>query len=504
MIANRLLDFDDYLAIARRHFKLLCFATFSAAAIGFLVSFAFSPQYTSRSLVLVERQTIPAGYVRPIVTTSVIDRIATLQQQVLSRSRLEALVARLDLARGGKSVDKVVDGIQRNVSFVEADPSTSTSLIFRRTMDFLGFYVRFTADNPQDAREICAEITSMVLAENSKMREQVALNTTDFLARQLAEAKTNLDQKDQEFAEFKSRFLGQLPTDMENNLAILNGLNSEFDANTQALNRAEQDKSYAQSLLDQQVVAWKSSQFNQTTDTIGQRLIALRTQLITLQDRYTHDHPDVIKMRSDIAALEAKQKQMDESGATDGDTLTETGRTEPPQITQLRERIRQDDNLVARAAEKGKDLQTMIDSYRNRLTLSPKVEEEYKQLTRDNEVAHHLYDTLLANKSESEIQTDLERSQQGEQLRLLDAADLPDSPSFPVRWKFAGGGLAGGLCVGLVAVFWMEWQDRALRDERDVLAVLEMPMLASVPWVSENPQGQLNGARGRLKTLLRA
>ena len=504
MIANRLLDFDDYLAIARRHFKLLCFAAFSVSAIGFLVSFVFSPRYTSRSLVLVERQTIPAGYVRPIVTTSVIDRIATLQQQVLSRSRLDGLVARMDLARKGKSVDQVVDSIQRNVSFVEADPSASASLMFRRSMDFLGFYVRFTADNPQDAQQICAEITSMVLAENSKMREQVAVNTTDFLSRQLAEAKTNLDQKDQEFAEFKSRYLGQLPSDMENNLAILNGLISEFDANTQALNRAEQDKSYAQSLLDEQVAAWKSSQFNQTTDTIGQQLVTLRTQLVTLQSRYRDDHPDVVKMKRDIAALEAKQKQMDESGPKDKDALTETGRTEPPQVVQLRDRIRQDDASVARTTEKEKQLQKTIDSYRNRLTLSPKVEEEYKQLTRDNEVAQRLYETLLANKSESQIQTDLERSQQGEQLRLLDAANLPDSPSFPVRWQFAGGGLAAGLCVGLVAVFWLEWRDRAMRDERDVLAALEMPMLVSVPWVSRESQDQLNSLRSRVKTFLRA
>jgi polysaccharide chain length determinant protein (PEP-CTERM system associated) len=500
MITNRVLDLDDYVAIARRHAKLLCFAVFLAAAIGFLLSFAFSPQYTSRSLVLVERQTIPTGYVRPIVTTSVIDRIATLQQQVLSRSRLEALVDRLGLARRGKGIDQVVDSIQQNVSFVEADPSAST---FKRSMDFLGFYVRFTADNPQDAQQICAEITSMVLAENSKMREQVAINTTDFLARQLAEAKANLDQKDQEFAEFKSRYLGQLPGDVENNLMILNGLNSEFDANAQALNRAEQDKSYAESLLDQQLAAWKSSQFNQTTDTIGQRLVALRTQLITLQNHYTDDHPDVVKMKSDIEALEAKQKQMDESGPKDGDTLAETGKVEPPQILQLREQIRLDDTVVARATQKEKHLQEMIDSYRNRLTLSPKVEEQYKQLTRDNEVAHRLYDTLLANKSESEIQTDLERRQQGEQLRLLDAANLPDSPSFPVRWKFAGGGAGAGLSLAVIAVFWLEWRDRAVRDEKDVLAALEMPMLASVPWVRES-EVQPNGLRSRVKTLLGA
>jgi polysaccharide chain length determinant protein (PEP-CTERM system associated) len=501
MIANRTLELDDYLAIARRHVKLICIAVVLATVIGFLISFTFAPQYTSRSLVLVERQTIPAGYVRPIVTTSAIDRIASLQQQVLSRSRLEALVARLSLARNGKSVDQVVDSIQRNISFVEADPSASASILSRRPLDFLGFYVRFTSDNPQDAQQICSAITSMILEENTKMREQVASNTSEFLGRQLKEAKEHLDQKDQDFAKFKSQYLGQLPSDSENNLTILNGLNSELQANTQGLDHSEQDKSYAQSLLDEQLAAWKSSQFNQTTDTIGQRLISLRTQLITLQNHYTDDYPDVIKMKSDIAALEAKQKEMDESGPKNSDTLAETGKAEPAQILQLRERIRQDEAAVARASEREKQLQKMIESYQNRLTLSPTVEEQYKQLTRDNEVAHRFYDTLLANKSESEMQNDLELRQQGEQLRLLDAANLPDFPSFPVRWKFAGGGLATGLSLALGLVLWLEWRDRSLRDEKDVLAALEMPMLASVPWLKDGSEEKHNGSRGRVKSL---
>jgi polysaccharide chain length determinant protein (PEP-CTERM system associated) len=504
MITNRVLDIDDYLAICRRHLRLMCLAALLAAAIGFLISFSFSPQYSSRALVVVERQTIPAGYVRPIVTTSAIDRVASLQQQVLSRSRLEALVDRLGLDRKGKSVDQVVDSIQRNITFVEADPSASASILSRRSLDFLGFYIRFTSDNPQDAQQICSAITSMILEENTKMREQVAGNTTEFLRRQLDEAKKHLDQKDEEFAKFKSHYLGQLPSDSENNLTILNGLNSELEANTQGLDRSEQDRSYAQSLLDEQVAAWKSSQFNQTTDTIGQRLVALRTQLVTLQNHYTEDYPDVIKMKSDIAALEAKQKEMDESGPKNGDALTETGKAEPPQILQLRERIRQDEAAVARTSEREKQLQKMISSYQSRLTLSPTVEEEYKQLTRDNEVAHRLYDTLLANKSESEMQNDLELRQQGEQLRLLDAANLPDSPSFPVRWKFAGGGLTAGLSIALGLVLWLEWRDRSLRDEKDVLAALEMPMLASVPWLKAGSEKKHNGVRGRFRSLIGA
>jgi len=499
MIENRILDLDDYLAITRRRIKLLLVTALPAAAIGFLISFCFSPQYSSRSLVLVERQTVPAGYVRPIVTTSLIDRIVTMQQEVLSHTRLEQLVNRLGLATKGKSVEEVISWIQRHTTIVEADPLT----VLRRSTDFIGFYLGFTADNPHDAQQICAEITSMLLAENLKMREQVALTTTDFLSRQLADAKSNLDEKDKQFAEFKSRYLGRLPGDVESNLRILGALNSQLDANTQLTNRAQQDKSYAESLLDQQLTAWKAAQTIQTSDTIGQQLVALRTQLVTLRVRYTENYPEVMRVKNDIDALEAKQKEMTDSGAENAFNKP-YGKPEPPEIRQLRERIRQNDDSLARAAREETRLRTLIDSYQSRLTLSPKVEEEYKQLTRDNDVAHRLYETLLINKSESAIQTDLEHRQQGEQLRLLDPASLPDSPSFPVRWKFAGGGLGIGLTLGICLAFWLELRDRAIRNEKDVLAALEMPMLTSVPWVDTSAKKQHDGLRGRVKTLLGA
>jgi capsular polysaccharide biosynthesis protein len=76
----------------------------------------------------------------------------------------------------------------------------------------------------------------------------------------------------------------------------------------------------------------------------------------------------------------------------------------------------------------------------------------------------------------------MERNQEGEQLKLLDPASLPGSPSFPVRWMFSVYGLAAGLCIGLCFAAWLELRDKSIRDEGDVLAALELPMLVSLPW----------------------
>src|SRR5207237_2221299 len=103
--------------------------------------------------------------------------------------------------------------------------------------------------------------------------------------------------------------------------------------------------------------------------------------------------------------------------------------------------------------------------------------------TRDYDTAQKFYNDLLAKKSESAMQTDMERGQQGEQMRLLNPANLPDSPSFPNRLLFAGGGLGAGLALGLGLALWLELRDKSIRTQADAEAALDLPMLVAVPWV---------------------
>ena len=489
MIENRVLSMDDYLVMLRRRLKIILIPVLLAGLVGFLISYAFPPRYTSQSLILVETQKVPEGYVQPVVTEDIVQRIATMEQQVLSQKELEAMVGRLGLAKN-KSVEEAVDEIRdevRKSPLIEwVTPEVASGKQHRPGQnDIPGFYVNYTASNPQEAQQICTELTSMLLAENLKTREQVAQSTTDFLARQVDLAKHDLDNQDSKMASFKKQYMGQLPGDEENTMKLLAGLNSQLDAYTQALNRAEQDRAYAQSLLSQQLAAWSSSQTSMNPENLQKQLADLQTQLISLQARYTDDHPDVVKTKNDIAELKRKLNEMNSATAPDTGSTDKGSASEPAEIKQLRLQIHQYDQSIAQATREQKLLQDQIKAYQGRLSLSPGVEEQYKALMRDYETAQKFYNDLLAKKNESEMQTDMERRQQGEQMSLLNPANPPDSPSFPNRWLFASGGLAAGLTLGLSLAIWLEVRDKSIRDERDVLAALEMPMLVSVPWIDD-------------------
>jgi len=113
--------------------------------------------------------------------------------------------------------------------------------------------------------------------------------------------------------------------------------------------------------------------------------------------------------------------------------------------------------------------------------LSPMIQQEFKGLTRDHQTALDFYNDLLKKRNESEMATELERRQQGEQFRVLDPPSLPERPSFPNRPLFSLGGLGAGLTVGLGLAQLAESRDRSMRTKRDVELYLGVRPLVLIP-----------------------
>ncbi len=480
-MAQRELTPADYLAMLKRHWILILICTIVGGPLAYGVSRLLPVKYQSQTLVLVEQQSVPVDYVKSIDTADINQRLASMQQQILSRSRLEPIIRQYGLFQSDArkvTADDLVVRLQKAIEVTPVLPMAET-----RSHDLPGFNIAVTLDNPRTAQEVCTAVTSMFIEENLKSRQQHSEETTQFLSQQLVDAKAALDEQDAKLAAFKSHYMGALPDEEQTNLNLLTGLTSQLDAATQALARAQQDKSFAETMLSQQVSAWQASQTGHNPATTEQQLIALQSQLSSLEARYTADYPDVVKTKADIAAL---QKKMAEDNAPGAQAVKEPkSSVEPASIQQLRAQLHGYDLAIAAKTKEQEQIKQQIGLYQSRIQSSPAVEQQYKEVTRGYETALASYNDLLKKRQESAMATQLERDQQGEQFRVLDPANLPDKPSFPNRPMFALGGFGGGLGLGLGLAFLMELKDSSFKTERDVEVALQLPVLAMIPAVAQ-------------------
>jgi polysaccharide chain length determinant protein (PEP-CTERM system associated) len=474
----------DVIAIISRRWPLIVVLTLFGGVTGFIAAHILPKSFTSQTLVLVQQPAVSSVLVPSLNSDNTNQRLAAMQQQILSRSRLEPVIKELGLYH--KDIDRVptedlVERLRRTITITPIQAMAET-----RAQNLPGFTISVVFDEPHSAQQICAKITSMFLAENIQLRKGEVTNTTEFLGKQLAEAKAKLDEQDAKLAAFQRRYLGSLPDQNQTNLNLLTGLTSQLEASTQALNRAQQDKSFAESVLGQQLSAWQASQSGINPETLDTQLAALQAQLAVLQSKYTNDHPDVIKAKGDIATLKQKIADSEQQQKNAPPDKAIRAAAEPAQIQQLRGQIHQYTQVIKERTQQQEDIQKQINLYQSRVQSSPAVEQEYKLLTRDHQTALDFYNDLLKKHDQSSMSQGLEESEQAEHFRVLDPANYSDKPSFPKVPIFAGGGFAAGLALGIALTLFLETQDTSMRSERDVEIALRLPVLVAIPAIKHD------------------
>ncbi len=477
MVRNGEMNLADVKRVLRRYWWILPITTVFLGAIGLAAALVLPKKYTSQTLVLVEQPTVGPQYVTPVITEDLNHRLATMQEQILSRTRLQPIIEKFGLYSNDRShahIDELVERLRGTVTIKPMEPTPGT-----QRGQLPGFYVNVTSDNPQSAQQICTEITSMFLAQNAGDRKKQAKQTTDFLSQQLEEAKKNLDAQDAKLAQFKGKYLGSLPEQEQTNLSILMGMNSQLEANTQQLSRAQQEKAFNESLLSQQEALSKASPGTVNPETSEQQLTALEEQLANLQARYTPEHPDVIKLKSQIDQL--KQQQLAAPKTVAPSESAAQAAFASPQIQQLRAKLRQSELNISDLSHRQSQITEQIRQLQGRVQASPMVEQQYKELTRDHKTAQDFYDDLRKKGQEAGVAGDLEGQQESENFKVYDPPSLPDKPSFPKKSYFAGGGLASGLALGLGILLLLAMSDKSLHNERDVELALKLPVLTMVP-----------------------
>jgi polysaccharide chain length determinant protein (PEP-CTERM system associated) len=484
MLGHRELTVEDYGGILKRRFWLILICAITFLGVGIGVAYIITPQFVSQTLVLIEQQQVPTDYVTPVVTQDLGERLASMREQILSRSRIEPIIEQFNLYAGhGATMDDRVELTQKAIG-VKPIPSSQNS------HGMPGFFVTFKAQDPRTAQQVCGEITSLFVSENLNAREQSAEGTTDFLKQQLADAKAKLDDQDAKLAAFQQKYFGMLPEQEPSNMNTLQALTVQLDAANQSMSRAQQEVTFLQSMVTQQAHELQNAEPTAggvSADDRRTELKSLIEQKQALVAVETPDNPDVIAISRKIADLQAQIARAPAEPNPVSATST-VNHADSPQLLQLKAQLNGAQVALNAAKQEQARIEQQVRAYESKLQSSPQVDEEYKQLTRDHETALAFYNSLLTKMNESSMATALEQRQQGEQFRVMDPPNLPDAPTFPNRIVFAGGGFAGGLVLGLLIAALLEYRDTSLRNERDIWAFTKLPTLATISRIDGLPQ----------------
>ncbi|MGA7794151.1 MAG: hypothetical protein WCA19_14015 [Candidatus Acidiferrales bacterium] len=488
-------SWDEYWAIAVRRRWWILLPLFLVWAAVWGVSWFLPATYQSESLILVEQQKVPDQYVVPNVTSDLQQRLQSLTEQILSRTRLQATIDRLHLyslpgarLNSGDPVEQMRNDIKIELVSAPDHPG-----------EYTAFKMRYSAGSPELAQRVNAELSSLFIAENVNAQRQLSENTTAFLESQLANARANMADQEAKVAAFKAKHLGELPSQLESNMQILAGLQSQLQSAQQTMDAARQQKLYLESLLQQYQSVQASMGGGDSAaappQTLETELAVMRLKLQDLQSRYTAEHPDIIALKEKIAEAEQLKKQADSEMAAvqkDGNTAKAVDlsavmgaqRGSPTPIMQVQSQLKANQLEITNIQQHEKDLESQITGYQARLNLTPETEQELTAVSRGYEESKTNYNSLLQKQMQSQLATSLEQRQQGEQFRIVDPPSLPKKPSAPNHLWFSLGGLLAGLSVGLGLTALLEMTNVRVRQEEDILGIIPVSILVEIPHLS--------------------
>ena len=485
--ASQPFDFKRVLDIVRRRHIQFLIPLFLGWLVVWGASWFLQPRYKSGTLILVEEPTMPKNYVVPNVNDDLQGRLQSISQQILSRTRLLLIIDNLNLYNGkGQQKLTTDDKVERMRKDIDIE------LVRDKDESISAFRIDFTASNPYVAQQVTSKLTSLFIDENLRVRQQQSEDTTQFIQSQLETARANLAQQEAKVRNFQSSHEGELPTQQTTNLQILGGLQSQLQSEQQALNSAKQQRVYLQTLVDQyhtiQMTTRRSSDGSPSgLPGLDAQLEKMKAQLADLSAHYTDNHPDVQRLKGEIAKAEKardnliaslKNKPADQEADSSHEVIDPT---QNATVLQLQGQLRASQSEIVNREQAIADLRSRVGEYQRRLNSEPASEQQLAELTRGYDQSKVNYDELLKKENESQMATKMEHLRQGERFTMLDPPTLPLKPTSPNRLKFCGMGIAAGTFLGLLMVGLMEFLDDRLHSDKEIKTLLPTAVISEVP-----------------------
>jgi polysaccharide biosynthesis transport protein len=490
-VPRRALDFEDYIDILRRNIRWIVGPAFLGVVASTVVAFLMEDTFVSKAVIRVVPQQISGEIVRSINSQDVSDRINGMAQQILSRSTLSSLISSYGLYKTELKREPMEDVLNTMKEAILISPAMAVTNV-QSGKNVPAMQIQFSYRDRLTAMKVCQDLVSRFMTASSQEALSNQVSANSFLNDEFENAKRDLEAADQKLQDYRIRYNGKLPEQMQTNIAQMAALEQRLSSLTDSATR----NSERRMMLDTQLHIAKdrlaavkaitpSSRSEKAIET-EKEIEDLQSAIASMKDRYTDEHPDLQAARDRLAVL---KRQRD-------DALKSSAKGEGGAESPLAARERMDAQATVEAiqanmkaavveeAATGREIANIngvLRGYQGRIQEAPAGEKEYTELLRDRENAKLQFDKLQEKIAMSKISLNMERQKQGETLELLDAASTPTSPTKPQRSLIIPIGLVGGLLLGFILVAVREVRDTSLKNLKDARLYTQLSILGSIP-----------------------
>ncbi len=486
------------IGIRRRWWLIISAVIFWAAALA--VSVILPPKFKSETLVLIEPGDVPAQYVTSNIDLDLQQRLQSLTEQTLSRPRLAQVIAEFHLygnMPGQIAGENQVEAMRRDIA-VEVTKANGKG-------EISAFNIAYSGSTPEQAQKVTTRLASLFIRDSLDRQQRASENTTSFLEGQLQDALKELQKEENALRDARSRNLGELPEQRTANVQILSGVQDRLRSSTESLHQAEKQRLYLGSLLGLSATAKAGSAARDeqaaSSGPLDEQIEKMKGDLASLSARYMPRHPDIVHLKEQIASAERLKSELERDGQSGKGTNAAGNHDMSPSqhsisaIGELQSQYKANEMEISSRKQEIKDLEKQLAQYQARLNLAPGKEQEVTEATRNYEQARTHYESLLAKKQQSEMATDLSKTQTTAQFRTLDPPSLPQKPYWPNRLKFSGIGFMLGMLIGFLMIAIKETVDARIYGEDDLSRWVSVPVMATVPPLLTNAEKQTQTRR---------
>jgi uncharacterized protein involved in exopolysaccharide biosynthesis len=416
-------------------------------------------------------------------------QLTSISQVVTSRSSLQPLIEKYRLYEvermRGEPMESVVDRMRKDI---KVELNTTRNDITN------GFNLTYRGRDPRSTQAVTAELASKYVNAQTDASASMGKSTKEFFDQRISQLKEELDGIVQRRLEFMKSNLANLPMGgeslgiqltglYENQKALIADIGRMRDAqNTLNQRQADLQKQRKQAIdntIEEMNDPKKAPEYVQ----LAQREDALQAEVRNMKTTLKPANPDLIKKEEELSDV---RRQMEQAIAEGKERAEEKRKRiesyDDPTINSVRYDLEYSKGEIARRQKMLQDTDAQIGSIQQRINAIPGVQVGLEIIDREYQMKQESYNKLLEQKEKNAIITDITSSQQGESIKVVDAANLPERPVAPKRPMLIIMGLMLGLFVGLAAASAFELPRLlTIQTTSDAEHYTGLPVLVAVP-----------------------